>query len=262
MDAYGQQEIQLLWEKNRKVRVPPKESTLTVPRSVLEDIVKEDLKCPICLGTIESTLTVTACLHRFCAECLERSLRVNLGPKEHHDCPSCRMKLASRRASKKDDRFDFLVDFITIALGKRDQSTMGAVGDASPRKKNSFASSFDASEDRFDVRQYRKAHMEKVEQFRSRQKRLSAENSSKPKQSIPTSKSIPLNNTPRENKVCLALFPSEGSSIMPLSMPFLKVPPLMQVGDIKQFLNLKLGFTKAEYDLLEIYIIHQNKVRG
>lgn len=46
---------------------------------------------------------------------------------------------------------------------------------------------------------------------------------------------------------------------MSLSMPFLKVPPLMQVGDVKQFLNLKFSFTKEEFSLLEIFIIEQNK---
>jgi hypothetical protein len=39
--------------------------------------------CPICLGYIKRTSIVMECLHRFCAECIEKCLR--LGKKE---CPS------------------------------------------------------------------------------------------------------------------------------------------------------------------------------
>lgn len=48
---------------------------------------------------------------------------------------------------------------------------------------------------------------------------------------------------------------------MSLSMPFLKVPPLMQIGDVKQFLNLKFSFSKEDFDLLEVFITHQQNVR-
>ena len=59
-----------------------------------ESILEDDLKCPICLGILDSTYTVMACLHRFCSECLHRSLRIELAPgKNNHECPSCRAKV-------------------------------------------------------------------------------------------------------------------------------------------------------------------------
>jgi hypothetical protein len=119
-DTYDPDLIQEEWEKTRKVRkIPADLEVVDVDLSVLEDIISEDMKCPICLGPIDTTLTATTCLHRFCSECLERSLRVNLGPKDHHDCPSCRAKLASRRSSKRDSRFDELIRIFTEATSNR-----------------------------------------------------------------------------------------------------------------------------------------------
>ena len=59
-----------------------------------ESILEDDLKCPVCLGILDATYTVMACLHRFCSECLHRSLRIELAPgKTSHECPSCRAKV-------------------------------------------------------------------------------------------------------------------------------------------------------------------------
>ena len=62
------------------------------PRPIIQDgqkRIKLPLKtlhaefcCPICLGYIKRTSIVMECLHRFCAECIEKCLR--LGKKE---CP-------------------------------------------------------------------------------------------------------------------------------------------------------------------------------
>src|SRR4051794_32398999 len=35
-----------------------------------------ELTCPICLGVLHNTMTVMECLHRFCAGCIETSLRL------------------------------------------------------------------------------------------------------------------------------------------------------------------------------------------
>ena len=61
------------------------------------------LSCPICLG-IMSAPTATECLHRFCSECIETSLRI--GKKE---CPSCRYPIATRRALRRDYNFEALM---------------------------------------------------------------------------------------------------------------------------------------------------------
>jgi hypothetical protein len=97
---------------------------ISLPISLIDDIISEELKCPICWGTIEKTLAVSSCLHRFCTECLHRSLRVELGgQKTSHECPSCRAKMASRRDARPDVMADCLIDFFS-ALSRRSGSTL------------------------------------------------------------------------------------------------------------------------------------------
>jgi hypothetical protein len=38
--------------------------------------VKTELMCPVCKGYLEDTYT-TACMHRFCKECIHRVLRLD-----------------------------------------------------------------------------------------------------------------------------------------------------------------------------------------
>ena len=47
---------------------------------------------------------VTECLHRFCRECIQKCLRVG-----KHECPSCRMRVPSRRSLRPDPSFDALI---------------------------------------------------------------------------------------------------------------------------------------------------------
>ena len=68
------------------------------------DTLNDHLSCPICLGVIRKTVTTIECLHRFCAECIEKSLR--LGQKE---CPTCRERCPSRRFLRPDPNFDALI---------------------------------------------------------------------------------------------------------------------------------------------------------
>lgn len=68
------------------------------------DDLNDDLSCPICLGVIRKAVTTIECLHRFCMECIEKSLR--LGQKE---CPTCRERCPSRRFLRPDPNFDALI---------------------------------------------------------------------------------------------------------------------------------------------------------
>ena len=38
--------------------------------------INQELKCPVCLQLIQKKRTVMDCLHRFCAECIGKSLRI------------------------------------------------------------------------------------------------------------------------------------------------------------------------------------------
>ncbi|XVF25772.1 hypothetical protein REPUB_Repub13aG0242300 [Reevesia pubescens] len=69
----------------------------------LSDIRKE-VQCPICLGIIRKTRTVMECLHRFCRECIDKSMRMG-----NNECPACRTHCASRRSLRDDPNYDALI---------------------------------------------------------------------------------------------------------------------------------------------------------
>ena len=58
-----------------------------------------ELRCPICLNLLRQPVA-TECMHRFCAGCIEKCLRV--GKKE---CPTCRKPVATRRNLRTDHNF-------------------------------------------------------------------------------------------------------------------------------------------------------------
>ena len=66
--------------------------------------VRSEFNCPICLKVMVKTTIVMECLHRFCADCIEKCLR--LGMKE---CPSCRVHIPSRRNMRRDVNYDKLI---------------------------------------------------------------------------------------------------------------------------------------------------------
>jgi len=80
-----------------------------------------DLTCRVCLGIIRNCTTVMECLHRFCGECIEKSLR--LGRKQ---CPSCRVACPSRRNLRRDIHFDALIAkiFPDIAEAEAEQDSL------------------------------------------------------------------------------------------------------------------------------------------
>jgi len=169
-------------------------ATISVPDEVVESLFREDLKCGVCLGILDITLTITQCFHRFCSECLHRSLRMELGPKSHHECPSCRAKLASRRASKPDMKYDSLIRLISANGRKRslsisplddddDGSATATVAIKTTRTSGDDSSRVNpisrqplrkdtAQPHRLDLEKYRIAHLEKVNEFRERQAKM------------------------------------------------------------------------------------------
>eukprot|EP00053_Salpingoeca_punica_P009238 m.82758 g.82758 ORF g.82758 m.82758 type:complete len:301 (+) comp14932_c0_seq1:119-1021(+) len=66
-----------------------------------------EMKCPICLCIIEKTMTTMECMHRFCSECITKSLR--FGKKE---CPTCRTPCPSRRSLRPDANMDKLIALV------------------------------------------------------------------------------------------------------------------------------------------------------
>eukprot|EP00249_Psilotum_nudum_P008129 c21061_g1_i1 orf=53-1411(+) len=66
--------------------------------------IRKDVQCSICLGIIRKTRTVMECLHRFCRECIDKSMRLG-----NNECPVCRTHCASRRSLRDDLNFDALI---------------------------------------------------------------------------------------------------------------------------------------------------------
>ena len=70
----------------------------------LKTLVKEECMCPICLDALTDTRTNPECLHRFCGDCINESLR-----RFNHECPSCRVRILTMRTLRKDTQFDNIV---------------------------------------------------------------------------------------------------------------------------------------------------------
>jgi E3 ubiquitin-protein ligase RNF1/2 len=80
----------------------PKVDSADVEVTVSTDLLNVELRCPICLDIMRDPMA-TPCLHRFCAGCIEKCLRIS----KH--CPSCRSAVATRRSLRRDANFALLV---------------------------------------------------------------------------------------------------------------------------------------------------------
>ena len=81
-------------------------------KKILYRDVRADTRCSICWGTVKNCVTVRVCLHRFCNDCVQESIRKN-----QMCCPECRAKVASRRDFVKDPKFDAIVSAIYASKG-------------------------------------------------------------------------------------------------------------------------------------------------
>ncbi|XP_058733867.1 putative E3 ubiquitin-protein ligase RING1a [Vicia villosa] len=77
---------------------------------------RKDVECPICLGIIQNTVTAMKCLHRFCRECIHKSIR--LGKKE---CPTCRVHCPSKRSMRDDPSFDAIIEVLYPNIDKSEK---------------------------------------------------------------------------------------------------------------------------------------------
>jgi len=70
----------------------------------LVNTIVEDFECSICLEHLTNTHISPECLHRFCGDCIKESLR-----KCNNECPSCRVRIPTKRTLRKDTQFDNIV---------------------------------------------------------------------------------------------------------------------------------------------------------
>lgn len=96
------------------------------PRAIMTGRIQRPVKsfsnfhCVICLGYIRNARIVMECLHRFCEDCIEKSLRMG-----RNECPICRTFVPSRRSLVPDPNFDRLIrsilgDFVVDERSKED----------------------------------------------------------------------------------------------------------------------------------------------
>ncbi|KAL5054208.1 hypothetical protein RYX36_034890 [Vicia faba] len=97
--------------------------------------VRKEVQCPICLGIIRKTRTVMECLHRFCRECIDKSMRLG-----NNECPACRTHCASRRSLRDDPSYDALIAVMYPDIDKYEEQELALHEDEMARHKQFQAS--------------------------------------------------------------------------------------------------------------------------
>ncbi|KAF5732579.1 putative E3 ubiquitin-protein ligase RING1a [Tripterygium wilfordii] len=97
--------------------------------------IRKDVQCPICLGIIRKTRTVMECLHRFCRECIDKSMRLG-----NNECPACRTHCASRRSLRDDPNFDALIAALYPDIDKYEEQEFAFQEEDKNRNKQIQAS--------------------------------------------------------------------------------------------------------------------------
>ncbi|KAI3823940.1 hypothetical protein L1987_05386 [Smallanthus sonchifolius] len=92
--------------------------------------VRKDVQCPICLGIIRKTRKVMECLHRFCRECIDKSMRMG-----NNECPACRAHCASRRSLRDDPNFDALIALLYPDIDKYEAEELAFADEEKARNK-------------------------------------------------------------------------------------------------------------------------------
>ncbi|KAH7576955.1 hypothetical protein JRO89_XS01G0182500 [Xanthoceras sorbifolium] len=129
--------------------------------------IRKDVQCPICLakisglrftncflniqnssdlalilrvlkwGIIKKTRTVMECLHRFCRECIDKSMRLG-----NNECPACRTHCASRRSLRDDPNYDALIAALYPDIDKYEEEELAFHEEERTRNKQVNISKF------------------------------------------------------------------------------------------------------------------------
>ncbi|KAL5730443.1 RING-type E3 ubiquitin transferase [Ranunculus cassubicifolius] len=97
--------------------------------------IRKEVQCPICLGIIRKTRTVMECLHRFCRECIDKSMRMG-----NNECPACRTHCASRRSLRDDPNYDALIAALYQDIDKYEAEELAFREEEKTRNKQIQAS--------------------------------------------------------------------------------------------------------------------------
>ncbi|CAN6570257.1 unnamed protein product [Malus baccata var. baccata] len=99
-------------EHRHHQRQRPKQSRLQDEHQLLDQEEEEEEEAAVeqeeddedDAGIMKKTRTVMGCLHRFCRECIDKSMRLG-----NNECPACRAHCASRRSLRDDPKCDALI---------------------------------------------------------------------------------------------------------------------------------------------------------
>ncbi|XP_040971266.1 putative E3 ubiquitin-protein ligase RING1a isoform X3 [Gossypium hirsutum] len=84
---------------------------------------------------IRKTRTVMECLHRFCRECIDKSMRMG-----NNECPACRTHCASRRSLRDDPNYDSLIAALYPDIDKHEEEELTLHEEEKARNKEIQAS--------------------------------------------------------------------------------------------------------------------------
>ncbi|VDO37329.1 unnamed protein product [Onchocerca flexuosa] len=99
------------YDKSRK---PHALRTGVDTKSIQFDWISKELECGICEKTIQNTMVVRNCMHRFCADCILQ--RIHTGARK---CPSCHKVLPKKAPLKSDANFDAIINKFTLSIERR-----------------------------------------------------------------------------------------------------------------------------------------------
>ncbi|KAJ6865857.1 E3 ubiquitin-protein ligase RING1b isoform X1 [Populus alba x Populus x berolinensis] len=86
---------------------------------------------------IKKTRTVMECLHRFCRECIDKSMRMG-----NNECPACRTHCASRRSLRDDPNYDALIAALYPDIDKYEEEELAFHEEEMTRNKQNYSSHF------------------------------------------------------------------------------------------------------------------------
>ncbi|GJM92868.1 hypothetical protein PR202_ga09374 [Eleusine coracana subsp. coracana] len=85
-------------------------------------------------GIIRKTRTVMECLHRFCRDCIDKSMRLG-----NNECPACRTHCASRRSLRDDPNYDALIAALYPDIDKYEEEELAFGEEEKTRNKKTEA---------------------------------------------------------------------------------------------------------------------------
>ena len=220
----------------RPVRRAGADPATTVVRS--GQALAPDFTCPVCLRILRKTEIVVECLHRFCGECIQKCLRV-----AKHECPSCRVKVPSRRSLKRDAAFDALIATVYPDLDAYERGDEAETRQFNEKRRRQTGDRRAAAFAQHEAQQRRKPPPVPRPAPRPRATRPAARPLAHP--AAARRAPPPPRAAPAVVNFVLRAHPHE-TGVGRLAREYLSTSDQLKVTHLKKFLGLKLGYAPVE----------------